>query len=123
MNHSTGRSVCVVSPSNVSNQLETSSEQQRGIMALLHKSPKLHFLTLSRRVPPAATLITNTWNLYLAPASRYVGSTLSECGSSSSNNGVRVHNDKAESLRYDEHTVTSWGFIFSYGTKEEGDCF
>lgn len=83
-------------------------------MALLHKSPKLHFLTLSRRVPPAATLITNTRNLYLAPASKYAGSTLSECGSSKTGSGF---------------TTTRWtyrepgGFVFSDGTWEEGDCF
>lgn len=85
---------------------------------LLHKSLKLHFLTLFRCVLPAATLITNTCNLYLTPASRYVGSTLFGCDSK--NNGVRVQNDKAESLCYYEHTVTFWGSFCQYTVLSRG---
>lgn len=104
--------VYVVSLSNGLNLLEMISSQQRGIKVLLHKSLKLHFLTLFRCVLPAATLITITCNRYLIPASRYVGSTLLECNGK--NNRVRVQRDKADSLCYYEHTVTLWGSFCPY---------
>lgn len=85
---------------------------ERGIKVLLHKIPKLHSLTLSRCVPPTATLIKLTCDCYLPPASRYVGSTLQE---SDSKNRVKVQGDKAGLFSCYEHSTTRWG-LFGWDT-------
>lgn len=66
-------------------------------------------LTLSRCVPPTATLIRLTCDCYLLPASRYVGSTLQE--SDSKNNRVKVQGDKAGLFSCYEHSTTRRGLF------------